>query len=138
MKPALYISPEGVIKYIADLPEEPTIIEVVGLPRGKSRFKLRLEYDTALAAAKESAIEFVDQKEITSILRRHYSDGNLLWSPGIDTIHPFPSDQYEVTIIDAILARMFSLGNTHKSMPVDGQVAVITPSSRLRENAKSG
>lgn len=124
---AIYIDPQGIVKYIAELPERPDLGLVIDATSANT---IQGNYNKALQAAKDSAVEFQDQKQITSILRRYYSDGNLLWSPGLDALHPFPSDQYEVEVRDENPENQsFSHSGAYAAamQAYRGSVAVITP-----------
>lgn len=91
--PALYIDPQGVIRYIAECPEEPELTGDVDVDRHISG-----RYAYRIAAAKESSIPFQDQELATKLLRQNFSDGNLLWSPGLDVVLPLPKG-YSIEIL---------------------------------------
>lgn len=61
------------------------------------------EYAAALELAKRESKPFEDQKEVTGLVRKYNTDGNLLWGFKPDTFYSFPFDgEVEVIIIPNI------------------------------------
>ena len=89
---ALYVDPSGIVRY-NEFPEEPTIISILSmLGRHTAAEKERRVYQQALQAAKDSAVEFQDQKQVQDIIL-----DNPLHDILPDTIHAFPP-QYKVEV----------------------------------------
>src|SRR5687767_3804347 len=64
-------------------------VEPVSNP-SKSWFNELNKYKAALEVAKRESIPMEDQKEITGLVRKYNTDGNLLWGFKPDTFYSFP------------------------------------------------
>lgn len=112
--PAIYIDPQGVIKYIADCPDSNAI------------WTDDFSYENRLQAAKDSAVIFQDQNIVKYVIE----NGQVTLQCLLDTIHPIP-DGYSVEMREESRYEHEFIGHARHIVV---KVAVLAPPTEQKES----